>query len=526
MGKKIEKIIQSQKKSFAILSAILLVLLYGAWCYAVSDSRAVIAFSCCLALLLAVCYLASEVVSTKTGATPRYGLFLAWLICLGLLYSLVFAPSTVPDEMYHFEASYNLADQLMFLAPTDTSMLVRADDARLISDLFAGDNRLTAGLYEAVSGASFFVQNSALVEIAPVAAFDIGGNPPQLKIAPALGIIVAQLFHLGSYPLFYLGRLFNFAFFVTLVFFAVRITPVGKRAMMMVSLLPMTLHVASSYSYDAGIIGLSFLLTSLCLKAVYGEGLLGVRLCIGIAVVAVLLAPCKVIYILIAALVLFIPAKRFTTPRNAAAFKVGVILLCFTAILILRMASLASLAGSDGGSSLDSRGVETGTFYTLGGLLSDPVNTVLLFVRTFDVMGDTFIKTVVGGSLGWFQPELAAPWYIVMPFLGLLILSTFRTPEDRVEIPLRHRVLAFGVASVGWLAVMLSMALGHTFQTEDVILGVQGRYLIPLLPLLLIAFHGKTVSVEKDTTSLLLWCTALFNVLYLIRLFSIAVNIH
>lgn len=509
-----------------MLCAILCVLLYGAWCYAVSDSRVVITFSCCLALFLAVGYFVFEVVNARTGTAPRYGLFLVSLICLGLFYSLVFAPSTVPDEMYHFEASYKLADQLMFLAPTDTSMLVRADDARLISDLFAGGNRLTAELYESASAASFFVQDSALVEIVPVSAFDIGGNPPQLKFAPALGIIVAQLLHLGSYPLFYLGRLFNFAFFVALVFFAVRITPVGKRAMMVIALLPMTLHVASSYSYDAGIIGLSFLLTALCLKAVYEKGVLGARLCFGIAVVAVLLAPCKVIYILIASLVLFIPAKRFTSPRNAAVFKVGVVLLCFAAILALRMASLTSLAGSDGGSSLDSRGVETGVFYTLGGLLSDPVNTVLLFVRTFDVMGDAFIKTVIGGSLGWFQPELAAPWYVVIPFLGLLVFSTFRTPEDCVVIPLRHRALAFCAAFAGWLAVMLSMALGHTFQTENVILGVQGRYLIPLLPLLMMAFHGKVVSVEKDTTSLLLWCAALFNVLYLMRLFSIAVNIH
>ena len=35
----------------------------------------------------------------------------------------------------------------------------------------------------------------------------------------------------------------------------------------------MTLHLASSYSYDAGIMGLAFLLTGMCLRAVYGEGL-------------------------------------------------------------------------------------------------------------------------------------------------------------------------------------------------------------------------------------------------------------
>lgn len=60
--------------------------------------------------------------------------------------------------------------------------------------------------------------------------------------------------------------------FAVLVYSAVRITPIGKNVMMTAGLLPMTLHLASSYSYDAGIIGLAFLLTGMCLRAVYGEG--------------------------------------------------------------------------------------------------------------------------------------------------------------------------------------------------------------------------------------------------------------
>ena len=48
---------------------------------------------------------------------------------------MVFAPGTVPDETYHFEASYKLADYIMLQGPTVDSLPVREDDSVLLDGM-------------------------------------------------------------------------------------------------------------------------------------------------------------------------------------------------------------------------------------------------------------------------------------------------------------------------------------------------------------------------------------------------------
>ena len=65
-----------------------------------------------------------------------------------------------------------------------------------------------------------------------------------------------------------LGMLFNLLYGALLIIFSVRITPVGKKVFMAVALLPMTLHLLGSHSYDVGTLGLAFLLTAFILPPV------------------------------------------------------------------------------------------------------------------------------------------------------------------------------------------------------------------------------------------------------------------
>ena len=55
--------------------------------------------------------------------------------------------------------------------------------------------------------------------------------------------------------------------------------------------------------------------------------------------------------------------------------------------------------------------------------------------------------------------------------------------------------IAVGVASFG---VVLSMWLGWTFVTETVIQGVQGRYFLPLMPLVAGVIRSRYLKYDKS----------------------------
>lgn len=130
------------------------------------------------------------------------------------------------------------------------------------------------------------------------------------------------------------------------------------------------------------IIGMAFLLTALLLRAMRGgEEKVSKGLCIGIVAVASILAPCKVVYMTINFLVLFVPARRFNSRASCVMFKLCVLVLPILFVIASRFAALLPYlsGGSTGGKSPEYEGAEC---YTLGGLLSDPRATYLLFANT------------------------------------------------------------------------------------------------------------------------------------------------
>ena len=164
--------------------------------------------------------------------------------------------------------------------------------------------------------------------------------------------------------------------------------------------------------------------------------------------------------------------------------------------------------------------------YGINEIISDPINIFIMFFRTLYINGDFYLQSFIGGSLGWFQPELAAPWYVLFCFAGLLVLSIIRFPQkEDVEIPGKHKFVYSLIAGFGFLGIMASMLVGWTFTNEEIIQGVQGRYLIPLLPLLAVAFQNKTIIATKDLTALLVFGMLVLNSMYLVRLFAVAVNV-
>ena len=69
--------------------------------------------------------------------------------------------------------------------------------------------------------------------------------------------------------------------------------------------------------------------------------------------------------------------------------------------------------------------------------------------------------------------------------------------------------------------IMLSMLIAWTPVSSRVILGVQGRYFLPFLPVLLLALKNHTVVLTKDKNRSILYLMCCLNGYALVRLFSI-----
>lgn len=453
--------------------------------------------------------------------------FIALLVGFGVAFGLVFTPFSVPDEDFHFSASYALSNFLMGKGyQSSDPVLMREDDAHMFEDM---DTSLKDAEYLKITDGftSLFSASAKEVEVVTGRSHSITGNPPQAKIVSAVAITIARLFNLSSVYLFYLGRFANLALYVVLIWLAYRITPIGKNAVMVLSLLPMSLHLAASYSYDAFIIPMSFLLTAECLRAIKSKGKIAKREVVQITVTAALLAPCKVIYVLLAFLALFIPNERFGGRRRGYRIKLICCALIAAFLILVKLGDVVSTIGgvSQDSSGLDYRGAESGYFYSVSDVLNSPIKFAIILLRTLDTYGFYYLSTLIGGSLGWFQGEIAAPGFIVVAYFVLIIYSMLASSDDCGELCQSVKATGIAIFIIGSLAVFASLLFSWTFNTEQIILGVQGRYFIPYLMLLLVSLRPKRLFFDGDAGGIALFCIYNLNAMYLVRIFAIALTL-
>ena len=131
---------------WGVVLAAAALLLNALYWFGTSDRKVSLLFSVVTMALLAGGYLAYRLVWAKRGEGAP--LFLMALACSGLLYMGVFTPFTVPDEVYHFEATYCLSNALMGEGYQSDPVIMRSDDADLLDEL---STTLRLSDYESVS---------------------------------------------------------------------------------------------------------------------------------------------------------------------------------------------------------------------------------------------------------------------------------------------------------------------------------------------------------------------------------------
>ena len=525
-----------QQNKFVVQSALLVLIVLFSSVFFYKFNSIAVGYSSKLILALGVissCVIVALAIVQKKmqGKTEKKTtvIYLASLIIMGTLYSAVFLPGSIPDETHHYNSAYSYTDLILGRSSEPSSLEMRETDVFFSNDVLH-DKMNKENYHKAIEGLLEHDSSNTIINYTIGTSTDSIGNPPQTRLAASLGLLFGQLLGLNGTITFYLGRLFNFLLFCILSFLAFRITPVAKLLFASITLLPMTLHVAASFSYDATIIGLSLLLTAMCLKGIYSKEKLSSKFLTSLLIVVFLLAPCKLIYTALAFLVFLIPNSNFKTAKVAHIYKALFLAVALLAIIILRIPSVIESAGIASSSetavsTLNRRGSEYGYFYTLSDLTNSPLHTLFILVNTILTCLDSYIMTFVGGSLGWFQPEIKTPWHFFLLFFIVLLYAVRQTDSDSIIPSKKVKVVLFFISLLIGFGAVLSMFIGHTFNYELNVQGVQGRYFLPFAPLLFLLFRTKNTQRKEESSPAILLALFALNAMNLIYIWAATARI-
>lgn len=336
---------------------------------------------------------------------------------------------------------------------------------------------------------------------------------PVPYLPQALGIFIGRFFQLQPVFLIFLGRFLNLLAWTLLVYSAIKTAPVLKWFFFTLSLMPMTIFTAASLSADAATIGLAFLLTATALNFARMEKTIGAPEMARLFALTVMLSLSKQIYVVLALIVFLIPSKKFHSKKAYSIFLAGLLILNLAANVTWTFQVKDYLNYENGAA-----GGEQIRF-----ILENIFSYLWIVSRTFLNELRFYLVSLVG-ILGWYDTHF--PSWFYFSFLLILMLALLFENSGNINFNARQKIILFLVPCSCLLLNYTAIYVTFNPVGSREITGMQGRYFIPLIPMLSLAviskrplFSGKLTNAFHGALLILSPLWLVFTCLVLARRF-------
>lgn len=421
-------------------------------------------------------------------------IFLIGSLLFGTMYSIVLPPFAAPDESAHFVSAYNISSSIL-----RTEQIVQEE--RVQQDPYNNDGYFNRypnwdtyrRVYNSMmsSGQDFLTYYDEQYDYIKDYSI-IGGHFVQ-----AVSISVGRLLKLGYMPLVYLTRFINLLFYCIVIYIAIRIMPVCRAFMLGISFFPIVLEEAASVSYDGWIISFAFLYISYCLHCIYIKEKVRTRDTLLLILFLILCSNFKYIYYIMGGLLLLIPKEKLANKKQQYII-FGILAVMFCLMVGKTVVERSQPVTAEQMEFIHEKvaGFDRGQTYSMSDLLCSPKKLVEIYVNTVRDLSGEYLEQMIGqplGSLNITVNRINIYFILILSF----ILALHGKGGDWIVN--RRQGIVFAMVLVGVAgAAMLAMLVAWTNVSDNVIIGVQGRYFLPVLPLLGLLVSRLPIRIEKD----------------------------
>jgi uncharacterized membrane protein len=257
--------------------------------------------------------------------------------------------------------------------------------------------------------------------------------------------------------------------------------------------MPITVHQFASNSADGSTIAVAFLLTAFFFR------LLATSMATGRAIavlysLAAWLTLSKFPYAGLTFFYLAVPPVRFGGLRRYLIVGVG---LCTLVLSLGFGLTQAQRYAPDRLTPLSDRGVSIR--HQLGFLRAHPDRFAVIYASTVAEVGPTMITEL--GQLGWLDTPVN-PLAMQGYFLLLLVVGLGDRLDGWQPSKIAHAA-GLGAAVASSAAILMAVYVAGVPVGSKLVQGIQGRYFVPLLPVLLLPLYNRWARLQIDRAALL-----------------------
>lgn len=402
--------------------------------------------------------------------------FIIIVITMGFVYLMLFPEYTAPDEGRHINTAYSVSDSIMGYHRNSEELETEA-------------NSFASSALERKHYDDYMHQlirtNKGECNL-PCTADPIIDTPRYQYLPAAIGLCIGRIFHLGVVRTLLLGSIANFLFFIVCFFYAIKKIPLGKRLLVILGMLPMTMQQVTSYSYDCIVISLAVVCSALALKILYEKCDLREKIVFIISLL--LLLPTKQgAYFAMGGLLILVLLKL--RKENFQLYK-KIVMPCILFIIVLVIYKVIGRTAQSAESTGMLEYIDAPAF-SLSYLLTHIPTMLQIIGNTVFERMDFYFTSTIGGSLGWFQ--IPIPLTIVCLCAFMMIGTSIKSEDEKADLDMLTKTVFWIIAIVCLGCIEAGMWLGWTPIYSRTIEGVQGRYFLPFILLPLLTLKNKNI---------------------------------
>ena len=442
--------------------------------------------------------------------------FLILAILFGLISILILPPFQSPDELSHYQRAYSVSQGQLFYSVKKGKIGLYIDDE--LSQYISTLDRLGGNVSEKYSYSDLYFDQE-MPKKPSAKSFKYFSTVETSFIAyipSAIGILVSKVFRHFIFQLsttylysLYFARLFNLLVYIVLMYYSIKKTPILKKTMVTIGLLPMSIMLSSSCSYDGLIIGAACLLFAYAMNLIHGRKKeFDYKDMIVFIVTGFLLFFIKYVYILLLLLLFFIPEKKFKNKKDKYIKICSVFCIVFLLYLIFNIPNYINAV--PGSPNEQIKFIMNNPFKYLG----------ILFDSMYKKFGIQ-LAWILGG-FGNLDTHFPGFIYFVM-FNYLILLFLFDSSARNIKKDYIFKIIVFLIVFSIIAGIYTALYVIWTPVGNKIIEGVQGRYFIPILIYIPLISYGNKLSqkftktnqmlcenyISFSTTFLILYCIML-----------------
>ena len=418
----------------------------------------------------------------------------AIIMLIGIIYTLIVPQFSVPDEYTHYLTSYSQSSILLGERAFDErgNVLLYEDSSNALVRASHPTVNEYVKEYDGLIGKDKFKINRPYISRAPLTLGSFGYFPQ------VLGVSLGRILGLNGIQIGIFGRISALLLFAVLISYSLKIIPkFFEKVLFTISILPMTLQQVCSYNYDSVLFTACFFLFAYLLYLIYEKEKINKLDITLVTLSSIVIATIKFVYLPILGLGLLIPREKFTLKNGKVLVILMLVVLSLGSYLVvMKCNSLFWNVHESNTSSL----INYNTF-TISQVIQHPIREIVIIIATFQRFTADYISQMISGPLGWLEmnvPAIQLSGFLMMLFYSLFIVEKKSETDQKVK-------LCSGLISMMIiLIVILALQISWTPDNSMIVVGVQGRYFLPILPMVLLAMKD-VLTIKAQNPNIVLY---------------------